>query len=255
MARITIGWCTYNHCWPSAVEKEYSSLFSEFAIAPARLAEKLPRRAEEFWNDCPAYNHFVNNLFVVVSPFPVSWRVADDNRTIETNIQNPKKLANVPFHFSDAFFEHEKIRSQQKILGLGDELPEHPIFDFRMHTLFVSNQQDTWLDLMPAFLHDTTKLNVKPIPGSFNVSSWPRPSVFAGPVIDKTKPVEFDRGDVLYYVRFRTEDPADTFELKEIEFTEKLRRAVSSRVNLKTIFPGYSWSLMQKLSGKRWFDE
>ncbi|MFV2067996.1 MAG: hypothetical protein ACC645_13565 [Pirellulales bacterium] len=250
MAKVTIGWCTYNHCWPKSVEKEFSSLFSEFALPPARLSDVLPKQPDHMWNDCPAYGHLVNRLFVVRSPFPITWQVADDNRTISTNIKN------VPVPFSKAFFDYSKIASQQKLLGLPtDQLPDHPIFDFRMHTLFVSNRKNTWADLMPAFLHDTTEINVLPIPGSFNVNTWPRPTVFAGPVLDKTKPVVLQRGDPLYYMRFRTDDPEDAFELKEIDYSAKLHRAVTARVNLKNIFPRYSWRLMHELSGRRWFDD
>ncbi len=255
MARITIGWCAYNHSWPPAVEKEYSSLFSEFAIAPARLSEVLPRGQADFWNDCPAYHSFVSNLFVVFSPFPMTWKVADDNKGITTNIKNPEQFASVPFHFSQGFFDYKKIQTQQKLLGLTDQLPEHPIFDFRMHTLFLSNKKNTWLDLMPAFMHDTHELNMRPIPGSFNINAWPRPTVLAGPVIDASRPVTFNRGDALYYVRFRTEEPADTFELKPVEFTPRLRDAVTARVNLKTLFPKYSWKLMQSLGKFTWFEE
>jgi hypothetical protein len=124
-----------------------------------------------------------------------------------------------------------------------------------MHTLFVSNKRNTWLDLFPAFLHPNPKRNVQAIPGCFNINSWPRPTVFSGPVIDTSQPVLLDRGDALYYVRFRTEDPAENFDLKPIEFTEKLRSAVTARVNLKTIFPKLSWRLMQQLGGSRWFEE
>jgi len=250
MAKVTIGWCTYNHCWPKSVEKEFSSLFAEFALPPARVADVLPKQPDHLWNDCPAYSHLVNRLFVVQSPFPITWQVADDNRTIATNIKN------VPVPFSKAFFDYSKIASQQKRLGLpADQLPDHPIFDFRMHTLFVSNRKHTWADLMPAFLHDTGAINVLPIPGSFNINTWPRPTVFAGPVRDKLKPVVFQRGDPLYYVRFRTNDPEDTFELKEIDYSDRLHRAVTARVNLKNLFPRYSWRLMHELRGRRWFDD
>jgi hypothetical protein len=250
MARVTIGWCIYNHCWPAAVEQEYASLFSEFALPPARLADILPRRDDELWNDCPAYNQFVHNLFVVLAPFPVTWQVSEDKTTIRSNIPN------VPVPFSNAFFDHTKIRTQQKRLGLpAEKLPEHPIFDFRMHTLFVSNRPNTWLDLYPAFLHDTRRLNVLPIPGSFNIHAWPRPTVLAGPLRDTSQPVVIDRGDPLYYVRFRTKDPADSFELRSIPFTRRLRDAVTSRVNLKNIFPRLSWKLMQQIGPYHWFEE
>ena len=255
MAKVAIGWCSYNHCWPAAVEKEYSSLFTEFALPPARLSEVLLRQEADFWNECPAYNNFMNNVFAVLAPFPISWKVSEDNKSITSNIKNPEQFSKVPFHFSQAFFDYKKIQVQQKMLGLTDQLPEHPIFDFRMHTLFLSNKKNTWVDLMPASYHDNSTLNVRPIPGSFNVNAWPRPTVFAGPVLDTSKPVTFDRGDALYYVRFRTEDPTDSFELKHVEFTKKLQDAVTARVNLKTIFPKYSWKLMHSLGAFKWFDE
>jgi hypothetical protein len=256
MAKIKIGWCSYNHCWPKAVEQEYASLFSEFALAPARLSETLKREQGDFWNDCPAYNNFISNVFAVFAPFPLKWKVSDDGSGISSTIRNPDKLSDVPFHFSEAFFDYAKIRTQQKLLGLGDRIPELPIFDFRMHTLFVSNRPNTWVDLMPAFLHDTSRLNVRPIPGSFNINAWPRPTVFAGPLLDGAKAVEMERGDALYYVRFRTEDPADSFELVPIRFTERLRQAVTARVNYKTLFPLQSWRLMQSLDPVHdWFDE
>jgi hypothetical protein len=83
----------------------------------------------------------------------------------------------------------------------------------------------------------------------------PRPTVFAGPVIDASKPVSFERGDPLYYVRFRTENPGETFELKHVDFTQKLRDAVTARINLMTIFPKISWRLMHELGAAKWFDD
>lgn len=250
MATITIGWCAYNHCWPKAVEAEFSSLFSEFALPPARLSDVLPKGQDDLWNDCPAYNDLVQKLFVVFSPFPITWQVSDDRTTIVTNIKN------VPVPFSKAFFDYAKIASQQQRLGLPpDRMPERPIFDFRMHTLFVSNKPNTWIDVLPAFLHDMSHVNVRAIPGSFDVSAWPRPTVFAGPIIDPGRPVTLERGDPLYYVRFRTRDPADTFKLKAIPYTRSLQAAVTARVNLKNLFPRYSWKLMQTLRPRPWFDE
>jgi hypothetical protein len=57
------------------------------------------------------------------------------------------------------------------------------------------------------------------------------------------------------YVRFRSEDPSDSFKLVKIKMDDQLKRDINKCQSVKFVLKDYSWGLMKlnrKLRAKRY---
>ena len=98
--------------------------------------------------------------------------------------------------------------------------------------IFYSND-DVEIETIHAFMEINDNLsNVMLIPGTFNISKWIRSIDFTFEIKDENKPVKIKKGDVLFYVRFRTKDQSKV-ELERVAYTEELKHAAKACFSVK----------------------
>jgi hypothetical protein len=86
--------------------------------------------------------------------------------------------------------------------------------------------------------------NFSVIPGSFDITKWIRPVNLALEAHDQTQ-FEFKRGEPLYCVRFETED---TVQLERGDFTEDIKTAMASCLNVQNYVPGMNLKTLYNIS-------
>jgi hypothetical protein len=98
--------------------------------------------------------------------------------------------------------------------------------------VFVADE-DIIIESLPAMMHDSETLrNIRVIPGTYNIHRWVRPLDFTFEILDPSKPLEFKRGDPLFYVRF-IDPKGRKVELERIDQTEEILKTMYGMVVLK----------------------
>ena len=168
---------------------------------------------------CPAFQDYVKNTFVIKSPFDFAISVNRKNNSID--------VEGLP----------EKIGTKFIVNRVNDIGPLSP---FAMSVppvyLFYSND-DIMLESIHPFMEINDSVsNTMLVPGTYNISKWIRPIDFSFEVKDDNKKIRIKRGDVLFYVKFKTNDDSKV-ELKRVSMNEELTNVMGSCFGVKNIIP------------------
>jgi hypothetical protein len=209
--------------------------FVDSRIPPMELLCEVPEPLEMLKNNnaaykyCPAVNRYCSNTFVVKSPYSIS--LAFKKGQIEV----------VSSSFAPIL--KDDIILPEKISHWRD--PLSPLFQMNIHQGFVADEE-VWMEVsMPSLDSKSRSLPGRIIPGEFDIFSWQRIMSYSFEWLNTDEDFILEKGDPLYYVRFRSKKPSDTFQIVRIEETEDLRKAIDRCTDSKLYYVGKAWNLMK----------
>jgi hypothetical protein len=177
---------------------------------------------------CPATAHYCKNTFVVRSGYDLRLRYDKPTKMIK---------------YIDGSLEPSYVKEMLVQFHPNEwRNPETPIFQLHLDNGFVADES-VWMEVFPAF-YQAPSLPGHIIPGTFDIYSWQRMVSYSFEWMDIDKEYVINRGDPIFYVRFRSKDPADSFKLETIKMDNDLKRAVEKCQGVKFALKNYSWRLM-----------
>ena len=197
-----IGWC-----WIGIIPEL-------LVIEPERF--KTPKVVNKEYNkkgiaDCPAYQGFYNNIFILKSPvsftaIPLEGRVEIDSPEIdEPELQNLFII-----HHPNEMYDIKK-----------------PMFQFNLHYCFVADEP-CLMEMLPPFMH-MESFPGQVTGGSWNIHSWIRSASWGFVFNDTKKKLEIKRGDPLCYVKFTTPELTANINLTECILTDNIKRELDRK--------------------------
>lgn len=172
----------------------------------------------ETYKDCPVWKHKSTRTFLVRSPVNISFEVDKKTETLEC------------FDIEESLFEEyffSTINGENWINPKGITIQlTIPRF------LFWTKSKNVWIEQRPYYL-TSLKNNLVCVGGWFNLSSWTRSISFAFDIVDHTKPVVINKGDILYEVCFYPENLNDGILLKKEEIPKNIFDENNRRTSLK----------------------
>jgi hypothetical protein len=187
---------------------EMEVLFGE----PRPLAKEIANAYKDYlFIQCPATQAFYRNTFVITAPMSGVIQVGENENgsaTIATSGHGWDKS------FYDAF---SHIREDKTVT-----LPPTYLFYAK---------ESLEMEVLPVFLLNSPSLdNAFFTPASFDIGRWIRPVDFSFVPKDYTKPITINRGDPLYFVRFKSDERV---VLERVPFTRSLRSMMHACVSVK----------------------
>lgn len=178
---------------------------------------------------CPAVNRYCSNTFVVKSPYSITLSFNNGNIEMKSSSFMPA--------LKDEILLPEKVAHWRN--------PISPLFQMNIYQGFVADEE-VWMEVsMPSLDSKSRSLPGRIIPGEFDIFSWQRRISYSFEWLDTEKDFILEKGDPLYYVRFRSKRPEDTFQVVRIEETPELRKAIDRCTDSKLYYVNKSWSLMK----------
>lgn len=190
---------------------ELEILFSE----PESLFKHLQKtRDGSLHMKCPAFVDFVKNTYVIKSPIDIE--IFSDRKEKSMQVGGIiEKLGK---------FVVNRIDDVGEGCPLAISLP--PAY------IFYSND-DIEIETLHAFMEINDSLsNVMLVPGTFNISKWIRSIDFTVEIKNENEPVKIKKGDVLFYVKFKTKDDSKV-ELERVAHTEELKYVAKACFSVK----------------------
>ena len=144
---INIGWC-----WTGSIPEL-------LVVEPERF--KTPKIVNKDYNkrgviDCPSYQGFYSNLFLLKSPVSFTATPKDGAVEISSDEVDTQQLQNlVTLHQPNEMYDTSK-----------------PMFQFNLNYLFVADDP-CLMEILPPFMH-MDKFPGEVIGGSYNIHSWIR---------------------------------------------------------------------------------
>ena len=224
---VKIGWCVHS-------QYEWNELI--YSI-PESLDLNEGHSAQ--YVRCPAVKHYCKNTFVIKSAFDIHLRfdkVSKSIKYVEGSL-DPNLVKEIIVQFHPKEWRNDLT----------------PIFQLNIDNGFVADQP-VWMEVMPPF-YNTPKYPGLITPGTFDIYSWQRMISYGFEWLESDKDYIIRRGDPLMYVRFRSEDPSDSFKLVKIKMDDQLKRDINKCQSVKFVLKDYSWGFMKlnrKLRAKRY---
>jgi hypothetical protein len=187
---------------------EADILFGE----PKPLAKEIATAYKDYmFIQCPATQAFYKNTFVITAPMSGVIHVGE-------NEQGAATIATVGYGWDQNYYEaFSHIREDKTVT-----LPPTYLFYAK---------ESLEMEVLPVFLLDSPSLeNTMFMPASYDIGKWIRPVDFSFVVKDCTKPITINKGDPLYFVRFKCQDRV---ELERVAFTQEVRNMMNSCVSVK----------------------
>ena len=214
-----LGWC-----WVGTVPEL-------LVIEPERF--KTPKVVNKEYNkrgviDCPSYQGFYNNLFVLKSP--ISFRAIPDagSVSIESDEVDTQHLQSmVQLHQPQEMFDIER-----------------PMFQLKLNYLFLADEP-CLMEVLPPFMHNE-KFPGEVIGGSFNIHSWVRSMSWGFVFENLDSQLIINRGDPLCYVKFTTPKLTDKIHLGECVLTEDIIKELDKKRFLTEFKKGGIIKLMNR---------
>lgn len=171
---------------------------------------------------CPAFVKHVDQTWIIRCTVDIDLSWDPINKVLSSNLPQLAHEAMVRIHWGD--FDPETDR---------------PIVAINSSMVFFADEE-VWIDFLPPYNHIDPKWRL--MPGSFNICNWQRPIVPTFEMLDNT--LSLRRGQPLAYVKFRSRDPQDLYQLIKHERTEELDHLVNSTVSVKNYQPNLSWKVV-----------
>lgn len=184
------------------------------------------------YTKCPAFLDYYKNTYVLYSPVDL---------TIEYNSQT--KIINTKPQGQDFFDKFVVYRGHE--IGENDPF----LMSLNFYHIFVADK-DCMIEQLPNTFHnDCVSSKIKIISGTFDISKWHRPIVFAFEINDTSKPLVIKRGDPLCYIRFIPKD-GKKINLIEKEFSEKELTNINRCLHLKLAVPKMPLKILYDMAKK-----
>ena len=196
---------------PDYGSPELQIVFSE----PESLFKHLQQtRKGTAYLKCPAFQDYVKNVFIIKAPLDVE--ITINRKTGTLNVTGiPEEYGKFIINRIDQFEPTNPY-----------VMSAFPVY------IFYSND-NIMMESMPPFMETNDSIiNTMMIPGVYNISKWIRTIDFSFEVKDDTQKIKIKRGDVLFYVKFRTDDESKV-ELERVAMTEELNSVEKSCSRLK----------------------
>lgn len=186
--------------------------------------EKLDtwKNSKQGFMKCPAFVKYADQTWVIKSPIDIDLHWDPVNKVLSSNLPGLAHEAMIRTHWGD--FNP-------------DEDP--PIIAINSAFLFVADD-NVWVDFLPPYNHIDPAWRL--MPGSFNICNWQRPVVPTFEMLENV--VHIKRGQPLAYIRFRSTDPQDMYQLQKQERTPELEHLVNSCVTVKSYQQNLSWKIV-----------
>jgi len=187
---------------------EVGILFGE----PKSLAKEIATVYKDYmFIQCPATQAFYRNTFVITAPMS---GVID----IGENKDGSASITLTGYGWDQTYYEaFSHIREDKTVT-----LPPTYLF---------YAEESLEMEVLPVFLLGSPSLeNALFMPASFDIGKWIRPVDFSFVPKDYKKPITINKGDPLYFVRFKCQDRV---ELERVEFTQEVRNMMNSCVSVK----------------------
>lgn len=186
--------------------------------------EKLDtwKNSKQGFKKCPAFVKYDEQTWVIKSTIDVDLSWDPINKVLNSNLPHMAQEAMVRVHWGDFDVDNDP-----------------PIIALNSAFLFVADEE-VWVDFLPPYNHIDPKWRL--MPGSFNICNWQRPVVPTFEMVDNH--ISIKRGQPLAYLRFRSCNPQDMFQLVKQERTDELEHIVNSCVTVKSYQPNLSWKIV-----------
>lgn len=172
---------------------------------------------------CPGLSNYLRNTYIIRSPYDLTINVDTDGNVTTDRFGQ------------DFFNENISVRPPQ---SAKDCLI---IQTFPKYLFLCNNAKSLTVSVVPW----TFKSNPYGIvPGSFDITQWIRPVNLAMEVY-APGPIVFRRGEPLYCVRFETDE---SIRLERTEFTEDIKQAMASCLNVQNYAPGMNLKTLYAIS-------
>jgi hypothetical protein len=219
---VKVGWFPFVHNEGKPTDSfGYFSEWQNVAVQPPELAYKSIAADRENSDilPCPAIQGYFKNTYLIRSPIDFVLTPKVDAKTFSID------------RFDQKFYIEWVIRRPGDFVN-----PKRPICTLGPKLVFVADE-DVIIESLPAMMHDSETLrNIRVIPGTYNIHRWMRPLDFTFEILDPSKPLEFKRGDPLFYVRF-IDPKGRKVELERIEQTHDIIKTMYGMVVLKNYIP------------------
>ena len=219
---VKVGWFPFVHNEGKPADSfGYFSEWQNVAVQPPELAYKSIAADRENSDilPCPAIQGYFKNTYLIRSPIDFVLTPKVDAKTFSID------------RFDQKFYIEWVIRRPGDFVN-----PKRPICTLGPKLVFVADE-DVIIESLPAMMHDSETLrNIRVIPGTYNIHRWMRPLDFTFEILDPSVPLEFKRGDPLFYVRF-IDPKGRKVELERIEQTDDIIKTMYGMVVLKNYIP------------------
>lgn len=219
---VKVGWFPFVHNEGKPTDSfGYFSEWQNVAVQPPELAYKSIAADREGSDilPCPAIQGYFKNTYLIRSPIDFVLTPNVNAKTFGID------------RFDQKFYIEWVIRRPNDFIN-----PKRPICTLGPKLVFVADE-DVIIESLPAMMHDSETLrNIRVIPGTYNIHRWMRPLDFTFEILDPSKPLEFKRGDPLFYVRF-IDTKGRKVELERIEQTDDIIKTMYGMVVLKNYIP------------------
>jgi hypothetical protein len=215
---VKVGWTPFVHNEGQPSDSfGYFSEWQNVAVQPPELAYKTIAGDREGSDilPCPAIQGYFKNTYLIRCPVDF------------TIIPKPNAKTYSIDRFDQKFFNEWCIRRPNDFIN-----PDRPICTLGPKMVFVADE-DVIIESLPAMMHDSPTLrNIRVIPGTYNIHRWIRPLDFTFEILDPSQPLEFKRGDPLFYVRF-IDKKGRKVELERIEQSNDLLKTMYGMIVVK----------------------
>lgn len=208
---MKIGWYT------DAILNPPSDLF---VIDPVRLSDSELNLGH--YKHCPAFSNYITQTYLIKSPFDIE--LSCENMKVRVISSSLDKT------------EYEK--------NLTVDIGERPVVQMELHIGVVADQPCA-VEVFGSFFNSKEQSEpYRVIPGTYDIYSWQRFLNFAFEWTNPQKNIIIKRGQPILYVRFRSKNLSEKFQMVRIEMTDELLAAVKRCQSSKLFLKGKSWSLM-----------
>lgn len=223
MSVIRIGYIPWFEKSPNTAELGAVNYYGWSEVVNVDL-EKLDtwKDSKKGFMKCPAFVKYVDQTWVIKSLIDIELVWDDVNKVLNSNLPPMAHNAMVRVHWGDF-----------------DPNTDRPIIAINSSFLFVADEE-VWVDFLPPYNHLDPKWRL--MPGSFNIGTWFRPVVPTFEMFDNR--IEIKRGQPLAYIKFRSTNPQDMFQMVKQDRTEELEHLVNSCVSVKVYQPNLSWKVV-----------
>jgi hypothetical protein len=200
--------------------EEVQILFTE----PRPLMNLIAKEySENIFLKCPAFIQSCKNTFVITAPM--------DGTIIVDKDKN--ELLCKGFGWDQNFYDSFCLIRPDNTVTLA---PRYIFY----------SKESLEMESMPVFLLKSPSIeNLQTITGSFDIGKWIRPVDFTFVVKDYTKPIIINRGDPIFFVRFKCNEK---ITLERVEYTNNLQKAYYACASLKSRIPNLNLPVLYEMA-------
>ena len=202
--------------------EEVQILFTE----PQPLMNLIVKEySENLFLRCPAFTQSCKNTFVITAPM---------DGVITVN-KNTGILKCEGFGWDQNFYDNFCSIRPDNTVSLA---PRYVFY----------SKESVEIESIPVFLLKSPSIdNLQTIIGSFDIGQWIRPIDFTFIVKDYTKPIIINRGDPIFFVRFKPKS-GEKVILERVEYSSELQKTIHACTDVKNRIPNLSLRVLYNMA-------